>query len=142
MPVLRSAPDPEAVKRVAKMLLAAKHPLLWAGQGVHYAEAGDRLAALAELIPAPVAATNPGKSAIAESHPLALGASTRSRPKMYATHMKRADLILAIGSSLTRDLVRPDGAEGQDARAFHDRRRSTSTRTGRATTRSSATPGS
>ncbi len=47
--------------------------MLWAGQGVHYAEAGDRLAALAELIPAPVVATNPGKSAIADSHPLALG---------------------------------------------------------------------
>lgn len=113
VPIVRSAPDPEAVKRVAKMLLAAKHPLLWAGQGVHYAEAGDLLAALAELIPAPVAATNPGKSAIAESHPLALGASTRSRPKMYATHMQRADLILAIGSSLTRTSFGPTVPDGK-----------------------------
>ncbi len=113
VPVMRSAPDPAAVKRVAKMLLAAKHPLLWAGQGVHYAEAGEQLAALAELIPAPVAATNPGKSAIAESHPLALGASTRSRPKMYATHMKKADLILAIGSSLTRTSFGPTVPKGK-----------------------------
>ena len=97
----RAAPDPAAVKKAAEMLLAAKQPLLWAGQGVHYAEASEQLAALAELLPAPVVATNPGKSAIADSHPLALGAATRSRSKMFADFMSRADLILAIGSSLT-----------------------------------------
>lgn len=113
VPVMRSAPDPEAVKRIVQMLLAAKHPLLWAGQGVHYAEAGDKLAALAELIPAPVAATNPGKSAIADSHPLALGGSTRSRSKMYATQMRKADLILAIGSSLTRTSFGPTVPKGK-----------------------------
>src|SRR5204863_980827 len=44
MPVQRSAPDPDAVKQAVRMMLAAKSPLLWAGQGVHYAEAGDRMA--------------------------------------------------------------------------------------------------
>jgi acetolactate synthase-1/2/3 large subunit len=113
VPVMRTAPDPQAVKEAARMLLAAKHPILWAGQGVHYAEAGDQLAALAELIPAPVAATNPGKSAIAENHPLSLGGSTRSRSKGYATFMKRADLVLAIGSSLTRTSFGPPIPKGK-----------------------------
>src|SRR5206468_7802312 len=89
------------------MLLAAKNPILWAGQGVHYAEAAEQMAALAELIPAPVVATNPGKSAIADSHPLALGASTRSRSKMFTDYMRKADLILAVGSSVTRTHVGP-----------------------------------
>ena len=101
VPEQRAAPDLAAVKKAAEMLLAAKQPLLWAGQGVHYAEASEQLAVLAELLPAPVVATNPGKSAIADSHPLALGAATRSRSKMFADFMGRADLILAIGSSLT-----------------------------------------
>jgi acetolactate synthase I/II/III large subunit len=101
VPVQRSAPDPDAIKKAVEMLLAAKHPILWAGQGVHYAEAGDRLAALAELIPAPVVATNPGKSAIPENHPLALGGATRSRSKVFADFMKKSDLVMAIGSSLT-----------------------------------------
>jgi acetolactate synthase-1/2/3 large subunit len=101
VPLQRAAPDPAAVKKAAEMLLAAKQPLLWAGQGVHYAEASEQLVVLAELLPAPVVATNPGKSAIADSHPLALGAATRSRSKMFADFMGRADLILAIGSSLT-----------------------------------------
>lgn len=102
MAVARTAPDPDAIKQAVRMLLAAKNPILWAGQGVHYAEAAEQMAALAELIPAPVVATNPGKSAIADSHPLALGASTRSRSKMFTDYMREADLILAVGSSLTR----------------------------------------
>ncbi len=97
----RAAPDPAAIKKAAEMLLAAKHPLLWAGQGVHYAEAGDRLAALAEFLPAPVVATNPGKSAIPDSHPLALGGATRSRSKVFADFMNKSDVVMAIGSSLT-----------------------------------------
>ena len=38
--------DPDAIKQAVRMLLAAKNPLLWAGQGVHYAEAGEQMAAL------------------------------------------------------------------------------------------------
>lgn len=113
VPGQRTAPDPVAVQAAASLLLAAKNPVLWAGQGVHYAEAGDQLAALAELIPAPVVTTNPGKSAIPESHPLALGASTRSRPKMYTDFMARADVVLAVGSSLTRTSFGPGMPPGK-----------------------------
>ena len=66
-----------------------------------YAEASEAVARLAELIPAPVMMTNPGKSAIPENHPLSLGGSTRSRPRMVSEFMDRADLVFAIGSSLT-----------------------------------------
>jgi acetolactate synthase I/II/III large subunit len=113
VPVLRAAPDPEAVKEAARLLLAAKSPVLWAGQGVIYAEAGDRLAALAEMIPAPVVATNPGKSAIADSHPLSLGGSTRSRSKGYAHFVAKADVVLAIGSSLTKTSFGPPMPKGK-----------------------------
>jgi acetolactate synthase I/II/III large subunit len=114
VPAPRTAPDPDAVKEAARMLLAAKSPLLLAGQGVLYAQATDALAALAELIPAPVATTNPGKSAIPESHPLALGASTRSRPKMFTEFMAKADLVLAIGSSLTKTPFGPGVPPGKN----------------------------
>jgi len=113
MPMTRSAPDPEAVKLAARLLVAAKHPLLWAGQGVIYADASEQLTALAELLAAPVAATNPGKSAIADSHPLALGGSTRSRSKMYTHFMARADVVLAVGSSLTRTPFGPGVPAGK-----------------------------
>ena len=101
-PAYRAAPDPDAVRQAAQMLLAAENPVLWAGQGVLYAEASDQLVALAELVPAPVVATNPGKSAFPENHPLACGSSTRSGPRMLFEFLARADLVFAIGSSLTR----------------------------------------
>ena len=113
VPGQRAAPDPDAVKKAVQMLLAAKNPILWAGQGVHYAEAGDRLAALAELVPAPVVTTNPGKSAIPENHPLSLGASTRSRGKPYTDFMAKADLVFAIGSSLTKTPFGPGVPPGK-----------------------------
>ena len=113
VPVQRAAPDPVAIEQAARALLAAKNPLLWAGQGILYAEASDLLATLAELVPAPVVTTNPGKSAIPENHPLALGASTRSRPKMFTEFMARADLVMAIGSSLTKTPFGPGIPSGK-----------------------------
>ena len=113
VPGMRSAPDPALVKEAVRLLLAAKNPVIWAGQGVHYAEAGERLTALAELIPAPVCATNPGKSAVADSHPLALGASTRSSSKGYYEFLNRADIVLAIGSSMTRTSFGPALPKGK-----------------------------
>jgi acetolactate synthase-1/2/3 large subunit len=95
------------------MLLAAENPVLWAGQGVLYAEASDLLVALAELVPAPVVATNPGKSAMPENHPLACGSSTRSGPRMLFEFLNRADLVFAIGSSLTRTPFGPGVPPGK-----------------------------
>jgi len=96
-----------------RLLLAAKTPIIWAGQGAIYADASDRILELASLLPAPVACTNPGKSAVPDSHPLSLGGSTRSRAKMYAEFMKRADLVLAIGSSMTRPPFGPPLPSGK-----------------------------
>lgn len=96
------APDPAAIKRAAAKLLEAENPLIWAGQGVLYADASDELVTLAELLPAPVMTTNPGKSAFPENHPLAVGASTRSRPRQLVEMMGRADVVFAVGSSLTK----------------------------------------
>ena len=109
----RAAPDPEAVQEAARMLLAAENPVLWAGQGVLYAEATEQLVALAELLPAPVVATNPGKSSIPENHPLALGSSTRSGPRTLFHFLNRADLVFAVGSSLTRTPFGPGVPPGK-----------------------------
>lgn len=109
----RMAPDPAAISEAATLLLGAENPILWAGQGVLYAEATARLIELAELLPAPVLTTNPGKSAFPENHPLALGASTRSRPRMMKDFMERADLVFAVGSSLTRTPFGPNVPPGK-----------------------------
>src|ERR1043165_9372057 len=67
---LRTGPDPGAIREAAKMLLAAKRPVLYAGQGVHWAEAWSELKQLAELLAIPVTTSLQGKSAFPETHPL------------------------------------------------------------------------
>lgn len=101
-PFLPLAPDPAAVTRAAELLEKAENPVIWAGQGVLYADAAAELLALAEALPAPVMTTNPGKSAFPEDHPLALGASTRSRSRMLTGMMRKCDVLFAVGSSLTK----------------------------------------
>ena len=45
----RYGPDPEDARRAARLLAEARRPVIYAGQGVHYARAWPQLRALAEL---------------------------------------------------------------------------------------------
>jgi acetolactate synthase-1/2/3 large subunit len=104
-PPRRSAPhgDPADVREAVRLLLAARAPVIMAGQGVLYAEAWDELRALAELTQVPVLTTLNGKSAFPEDHPLALGTGGGiSHPKPVAHFLQKADLVLGIGTSFTR----------------------------------------
>ena len=49
-PTLKSGPDPKSVSAIAEALVAAKRPVIVAGQGVHYAKAWPQLKALADLV--------------------------------------------------------------------------------------------
>jgi acetolactate synthase-1/2/3 large subunit len=96
---MRSAPDPHDVVRAARTLVAAKRPVLYAGQGVHYARAWQPLRQLAELLAAPVTTSLQGKSAFPENHPLSLGSGGRSMPQAVHQFLHAADVILGIGCS-------------------------------------------
>jgi thiamine pyrophosphate-dependent acetolactate synthase large subunit-like protein len=87
--------------------------MIWAGQGVLYAEASGELQAVAELLAAPVMTTLLGKSAFNEQHPLALGVGSYSRTAMALDYLGRCDAILAIGASLTRSIFAPDIPPGR-----------------------------
>jgi acetolactate synthase-1/2/3 large subunit len=97
----RSGPDPRAVAKAAEVLVAAVRPVIYAGQGVHYAQAWDRLRELAELLEAPVVTSLSGKSAFPETHPLSAGSGGRSIPKTVFHFLQKADLVFGIGCSLT-----------------------------------------
>ena len=97
----RSGPDPLAVEATMDTLLEAERPVIYAGQGIHYAEAWDQLRALAEHLAIPVVTSLEGKSAFPEDHPLALGSGGRAIPKAVHTFLQQADLIFGIGCSFT-----------------------------------------
>ena len=102
VPTVRYGPDSASIEAAAEALLDAECPVIYAGQGVHYAQAWDSLKELAELLGAPVTTSLGGKSAFPEDHPLALGSGGRAIPKPVHHFLQKADLILGIGCSFTR----------------------------------------
>ncbi len=102
-PVLstRYGPDPVHVKDAVKLLLNAKRPVLYAGQGVHYARAWSQLKELAELLAIPVVTSLGGKSAFPENHPLALGSGGVAMQRTVPHFLSHADVIFGIGCSFT-----------------------------------------
>jgi thiamine pyrophosphate-dependent acetolactate synthase large subunit-like protein len=95
----RSGPDPASVAEAAAVLARAERPVIYAGQGVHYAKAWDELRALAEAWNIPVTTSIEGKSAFPENHPLSLGSGGRANPRPVKTFLAEADVILGIGCS-------------------------------------------
>lgn len=102
-PVLsaKSGPDPQSVAAAVDLLLEAERPVLYVGQGVHYARAWPQLKILAERLAIPVCTSLEGKSAFPENHPLALGSGGAAIPKAVRHFLDEADLIFGLGCSFT-----------------------------------------
>ena len=97
----RYGPDAVDVRRAAAALVDAKRPVIYAGQGIHWARAWEPLKRLAELLAAPVATSLQGKSAFPEDHPLSLGAGGHSFPTAVPYFLEKADWIFGAGCSFT-----------------------------------------
>ncbi len=98
----RYGPDPVDVRKAAELLSQAKRPVLYAGQGVHYAQAWSELKQLAERLAIPVLTSLGGKSAFPEDHPLSLGSGGVAIPKTVFHFLRNCDVILGIGCSFTQ----------------------------------------
>jgi acetolactate synthase-1/2/3 large subunit len=96
-----SAPDPKDVDAAAAALIAAKRPLIYAGQGVHYGKAWAELKAVAELLEAPVCTSLEGKSAFPETHPLALGSGGPTMAHAVSVNVQESDVVFGAGASFT-----------------------------------------
>jgi len=101
LPKILSAPDPRDISATAEMLLNAKRPLLYVGQGVHYSKGWDALKKVVELLEAPVTTSLEGKSAFPETHPLSLGSGGVAMPAAVNQHVQDADVVFGIGASFT-----------------------------------------
>ena len=99
----RSMASSEEISNISKIILSAKNPIIIAGAGVLYSEATKELAEFAELLQIPVMTTMEGKSSISErNHPLALGSGSGVMSDPVVHFMKKSDVVIALGTSLTR----------------------------------------
>lgn len=97
----RVGPDPAQVDAALDAVLAAENPVLFAGQGVNYAEAWAPLKEFAELLELPVATSLNAKGAFPEDHELSLGAASKSEPRQLAHFMDETDCLFGVGCSFS-----------------------------------------
>ncbi|WP_184836891.1 acetolactate synthase large subunit [Allocatelliglobosispora scoriae] len=91
-------PHGKQIREAARLITAAKRPVLYVGGGVLKAGATEALKQLAELTGAPVVTTLMALGAFPDSHPQHLG-----MPGMHGTvaavyGLQKADLIVALGA--------------------------------------------
>jgi acetolactate synthase I/II/III large subunit len=91
-------PHGKQIREAARMIAAARRPVLYVGGGVIKAGAAAGLRKLAELTGLPVVTTLMARGAFPDSHPQHLG-----MPGMHGTvsavyALQRADLIVALGA--------------------------------------------
>jgi len=98
----RAEGNPRDMEVAARALLAARRPLIYAGEGVYYAAAWEELRQFAELAQAPVMTTLKAKGVFPEDHPLSVGHGGMTGSKVAAHFLRGADLVFAVGASLTR----------------------------------------
>jgi acetolactate synthase-1/2/3 large subunit len=93
----RPAVDLDAVARAGKLLGEAQRPLIFVGGGA--VEAREEVAALAELVQAPVISGRMGRGVLSSRHPL-----SHTMPTAYRL-WEHADVVLAVGTRLQIPLM-------------------------------------
>lgn len=95
--------DEEGVRRAAKLLVAAKRPVIIAGWGVVLSRAANELRELAQLLQIPVATSPKAKGVFPENHDLSLGVlgfAGNPGAKEYIT-AENIDVLLGVGTSFS-----------------------------------------
>jgi acetolactate synthase-1/2/3 large subunit len=89
------------IDQAAERILAARRPIVIAGNGVRISQAYEELQRIAETAGLPVGTTAAGKGVFPETHSLALGVfGTFGTPAANAC-IGEADLVLVLGSKLS-----------------------------------------
>ena len=102
----RARPDASAVAQLGEMLANARFPVIVAGNGVFAAQAGEKLARLAERSGAAVATSYNGKGVVAETMPYSVGMLGTWGMACANRALAEADCVIVLGASLGPDYLR------------------------------------
>ena len=96
--ITRIAPASDEIADIAEILKSAKKPLVIAGGGVRYSEAGETLQNFCEKHNIPFAETQSGKSSVLSSHKLNVGGVGVTGNLSANLIAKDADVIIGVGT--------------------------------------------
>ncbi|WP_101523987.1 acetolactate synthase large subunit [Nocardioides houyundeii] len=91
-------PHSKQIREAAKMILAAKRPVLYVGGGVIRSRASRELLALAEFTGIPVVTTLMARGAFPDSHPQHLGMPGMHGTVAAVAGLQRSDLMISLGA--------------------------------------------
>ncbi|MER7004013.1 acetolactate synthase large subunit [Dactylosporangium sp. NPDC000555] len=91
-------PHGKQIREAARLIGAAKRPVLYVGGGVIKAHASEVLLKLAELTGAPVVTTLMARGAFPDSHPQHLGMPGMHGSVAAVYALQKSDLLIAIGA--------------------------------------------
>ena len=94
-----AAAPPAGIAAATKLLVAARAPFIFAGNGVTQSEASNELRQVAELLGAPVGTTLMAKGVFPEDHELSVGMTGIWGTRVANDLARSADVILAIGTT-------------------------------------------
>ena len=97
-PAVRPQPDPEQVRKAARVLSGAERPVIVAGGGVVRSGAQPEVVELAETLGIPVATSLNAKGTIAETHRLSVGVAGWYSRRCANEVVCEADLVFYVGS--------------------------------------------
>jgi acetolactate synthase-1/2/3 large subunit len=101
-PVDEGAPAPGSreVERAMALLRAAQKPVIIAGSGVWWADAGAELREFVERTSLPLYTITMAKGVVSDEHPLCMGYADPALNQAVHTAFKEADLFLVLGKRL------------------------------------------
>ena len=97
---VRVGPDPEAAKQAARLIEAAKHPVIIAGEMIGFENANKDLEAFADATGAGVMTAYRQQDAMRADHAAHFGHLAINRVPFQEEALKDCDLIVAMGSRL------------------------------------------
>ena len=112
-------PHAKQVREAARMIMAAKRPVLYVGGGVIRANASGPLRRLAEMTGIPVVTTLMARGAFPDSHPLHMG-----MPGMHGTvtavgALQKSDLLVTLGARFDDRVTGKLSTFAPDAQIIH-----------------------
>jgi len=112
-------PHNRQIREAAKLIAAARRPVLYAGGGVIRGEACEELAALAELTGIPVVTTLMARGAFPDGHRQHLGMPGMHGTVAAVAGLQRSDLLITLGARFDDRVTGQLDSFAPDAKVIH-----------------------
>nr|WP_234974393.1 acetolactate synthase large subunit [Williamsia sterculiae] len=112
-------PHGKQIREAARLITAAKSPVLYVGGGVIKAEAAAELRELAELTGIPVVTTLMARGAFPDSHDLHLGMPGMHGTVAAVAALQRSDLLITLGARFDDRVTGQLDTFAPDAKVIH-----------------------